>query len=90
MELQFIDDSKHHSVPTRALQRDGDILVGYVWELVPGSMYEFEYQAPGQTPFVDIAGSWDEAETRLVALANTLEHTEHADSAPRGWTHITA
>jgi len=89
MELQFIDDSEHHSVPTRALQRDGDILVGYVWEIAPG-MYEFEYQAPGETPFVDLAGSWEEAETRLAALANTLERTEHADSAPRGWGHITA
>ena len=90
MELKFIDDSEHHDGPTRALQRDGDIIVGYVWELVPDSLYEFEYHTPEDYPIVDIAGSWEEAETRLVALANTLEHTEHADSAPRGWGHITA
>tara|TARA_R110002020_G_scaffold60451_3_gene163727 strand:+ start:261 stop:530 length:270 start_codon:yes stop_codon:yes gene_type:complete len=89
MELKFIDDSEHHEGPTRALQRDGRILVGYVWELVPDSLYEFEYQAPDDEPIVDIAGSWEEAETRLAALASELEDREHAD-APRGWGHVTA
>ena len=74
-ELQFIDDTKRHTVPTLALQKDGDILVGYVWELVPGSLYEWEYQTLDGDPFVDIAHSKDEAMASLASMAVTLERT---------------
>ena len=72
-DFQFIDDTARHSVPTLALQRDGDILVGYVWELVPGTLYEWEYQSIDGNPFVALAHSKDEAMSRLASMAITLE-----------------
>jgi len=83
-ELEFIDDSKNHSVPTQALQRNGDKLIAYIWEITP-SAYEFEYRAPNVAAIVDITDSLEDAMVRVLALANTLEQVEGADTAPRGW-----